>query len=157
MPHCIRERLFFVIELLPHINVSLNIIATLLLVIGFVLIKQRRELAHRRVMLATFGVNIIFLICYLTYHYYAGSKEFPRDTSVAPALVRYFYLGLLASHIVLAAAVPLLAIWTIYLGLTNQRDRHRRLAKWTWPIWLYVSVTGIVVYLMLYQIYVPPT
>jgi putative membrane protein len=145
-----------VIQWLPHINVSLNVLATLLLIVGFVLIKQRRELAHRRVMLATLGVNIIFLVCYLVYHYNAGSKEFPRDPSVAAPAVRYFYLALLASHVILAAAVPVLAVWTIYLGLKNKRERHRRLAKWTWPIWLYVSVTGVIVYLMLYQIYIPP-
>ena len=143
------------IEWLPHVNVSLNAIATVLLIIGFVLIKQKRETAHRNTMLATFGVNMVFLVCYLTYHYYAGSKQFPRDPAVAPDVVRYFYYGLLASHVLLAAAVPFLAIWTIYLGLKGQRERHRRIAKWSWPIWLYVSVTGVLVYLMLYQIYVP--
>jgi putative membrane protein len=127
----------------------------MLLIAGFVLIKQKRERAHRNVMLATFGVNMVFLVCYLTYHYYAGSKQFPKDPEVAPTIVRYFYYGLLASHVLLAAAVPVLAIWTIYLGLKGHRERHKRLAKWTWPIWLYVSVTGVIVYLMLYQIYVP--
>jgi putative membrane protein len=145
-----------VIQWLPHINVSLNAIATILLIVGYVLIKQRREHAHRRVMLATLGVNVIFLVSYLVYHYNAGSKPFPRDPNVASDLVRYFYLGLLASHVVLAAAVPVLAIWTIYLGLKNKRESHRKLAKWTWPIWLYVSVTGVIVYLMLYQLFVPP-
>lgn len=144
------------IEWLPHVNVSLNSLATLLLIAGFVLIKQKRETAHRNVMLATFGVNMVFLVCYLTYHYYAGSKPFPRDPEVAPTLVRYFYYGLLASHVLLAAAVPVLAVWTIYLGLKGHRERHKRLAKWAWPIWLYVSVTGVIVYLMLYQIYELP-
>ncbi len=143
------------VEWLPHINVSLNALATLLLIAGYVLIKQKREAAHRNVMLATFGVNMIFLVCYLTYHYYAGSKSFPRDPEVAPNIVRYFYYGMLASHVLLAATVPFLAIWTIYLGLKGHRERHRRIAKWSWPIWLYVSVTGVLVYLMLYQIYVP--
>ncbi len=143
------------VEWLPHINVSLNALATLLLVIGFLLIKSKREIAHRNVMLATFGVNMVFLVCYLTYHYYAGSKQFPRDPDVASDGIRYFYYGLLASHVLLAATVPFLAIWTIYLGLKGQRERHRRIAKWSWPIWLYVSVTGVIVYLMLYQIYVP--
>ena len=143
------------VEWLPHVNVSLNALATLLLVIGFVLIKQKRETAHRNVMLSTFGVNVVFLVCYLTYHSYAGSKQFPRDPSVASDAVRYFYYGLLASHVLLAATVPFLAVWTIYLGLKGQRERHRRIAKWSWPIWLYVSVTGVIVYLMLYQIYVP--
>ena len=145
------------IEWLPHVNVSLNALATLLLIAGFVLIKQKRESAHRNMMLATFGVNMVFLVCYLTYHYYAGSKQFPTDPDVASTAVRYFYYGLLASHVLLAAAVPVLAIWTISLGLKGQRERHKWLAKWTWPVWLYVSVTGVLVYLMLYQFYVPPT
>ncbi len=144
-----------VIELLPHINVSLNGIATVLLIAGFVLIKQKREIAHRKVMLATFAVNVIFLVCYLTYHAYAGSKPFPTDTNVAPSSVRYAYYALLLSHILLAGLVPFLALGSIYLGLTGRRDQHRRLSVITWPVWLYVSVTGIVVYLMLYQIYVP--
>jgi uncharacterized membrane protein YozB (DUF420 family) len=146
-----------VIEYLPHVNVSLNALATILLIAGFVLIKQKRERAHQQLMLATFGVNIIFLVCYLTYHAYAGSKPFPTDPAVAPTLVRYVYYGVLLTHVVLAALVPFLAIGSIYLGLTQQRARHRRLSVITWPIWLYVSVTGIVVYLMLYQIYVPNT
>ncbi len=143
------------IEWLPHVNVSLNALATLFLIIGFVLIKQKKEGGHRNMMLATFGVNVVFLVSYLTYHAYAGSKPFPVDPSVAAVPVRYFYYGLLASHVVLAALVPFLAVVTIYLGLQGRRESHRRLAKWTWPIWLYVSVTGVVVYLMLYQIYVP--
>lgn len=143
------------IELLPHINVSLNAVATALLIAGFVFIKQKRELAHRNVMLATFAVNLIFLVCYLTYHAYAGSKPFPTDPSVAPTMVRYAYYGLLLSHILLAGLVPFLAIGSIYLGLKGKRAQHRRLSVITWPVWLYVSVTGIIVYLMLYQIYVP--
>ncbi len=144
------------IEWLPHVNVSLNATATLLLIIGFVLIKQKREKAHRNVMLSTFGVNMVFLVCYLVYHYYAGSKQFPRDPAVAPDFVRYFYYGLLASHVMLAAAVRFSQSGRFNLGLMGHRERHRRLAKWSWPIWLYVSVTGVLVYLMLYQIYVPP-
>jgi putative membrane protein len=143
------------IQWLPHINVSLNALATLLLVLGFVFIKQRKETAHRNTMLATFSVNVVFLVCYLTYHYYAGSKPFPRDPEVASAGVRYFYLGLLASHVLLAAVVPFLALYSIYLGLKGKRELHKKFAVWTWPIWLYVSVTGVAVYLMLYQIYVP--
>ena len=143
------------IQWLPHVNVSLNLLATLLLVVGYFLIRQKREVAHKRVMLATFAVNVIFLISYFTYHANVISKPFPTDTAIAPVGVRYFYYALLLSHVVLAALVPVLAIWTIYLGLKGRRESHRRLAKWTWPIWLYVSVTGVIVYLMLYQIYVP--
>ena len=143
------------IEWLPHINVSLNALATVLLIAGFVLIKLGREHAHKWVMLATLCVSIAFLGCYLVYHFNVPSKPFPTDSSVAPTAIRYGYYCLLASHVVLAATVPFLAIASIYLGLTNRRTAHRRLSVWTWPIWLYVSVTGVIVYLMLYQIYVP--
>ena len=143
------------IDILPHINVSLNALATVLLVIGLVLIKRKRELAHRNVMLAAFGVNLMFLVSYLTYHAYAGSKPFPTDPQVAPTSVRYVYYVILLTHILLAAVVPLLAVGSVYLGLTGQRLRHRRLSVVTWPVWFYVSITGILVYLMLYQWYVP--
>lgn len=143
------------IELLPHINVSLNVIATFLLIAGFVFIKRGKENAHRKVMLATYGVNMLFLACYLTYHFNVGSKSFPKDPNVAAPIVRTFYLILLFSHVVLAAIVPFLAVASIWLGLSGRRAAHRRVSVWTWPIWLYVSITGVVVYLMLYQIYVP--
>ncbi len=144
------------IDWLPHVNVSLNALATVLLIVGYILIKQKREAAHKKVMLATFGVNCIFLVSYLTYHAYAGSKPFPTDTSIASTPVRYMYYAILLTHVLLAALVPVLAIWTIYLGLKGNRAGHRRLAVVTWPVWLYVSITGIIVYMMLYQIYVPP-
>lgn len=143
------------IQWLPHLNVSLNASTTVLLVIGFVLIKRGRKTAHKRVMLSALCVSTLFLVSYLVYHANVPSKRFPVDTAVAPAIARYFYLGLLATHSLMAASVPFLAIWTVYLGLKGKIAWHRRVAKWTWPIWLYVSVTGILVYLMLYQIYVP--
>ncbi len=140
------------LEMLPHVNASLNAVATLLLVVGYVQIKQRRELAHRRTMLACFAVSALFLASYLTYHIgIEGSKKFPAEYPTA----RLFYLFVLATHAVLAALVPVLAIVSIYLGLRDRRAAHRRVARWTLPIWLYVSVTGVIVYLMLYQIYVP--
>ena len=138
------------INQLPHVNAALNSLAALLLVIGYALIKRGRINAHRNVMLAAFGTSVVFLACYLTYHYFAGSKHFPTHYGAA---IRYTYLGILLTHVVLAAAVPFLAVWTIYLGLTNQQQRHIRWARWTFPIWLYVSVTGVIVYLMLYQLY----
>ena len=138
------------ILLLPHVNAALNSLAAVLLVAGFVLIKRRRETAHKRAMLASFAVSIVFLGCYLVYHANVGSRAFPAEP---PDFVRYFYLTVLASHVVLAAAVPFLAAITIYLGFSDRRVAHRRLARWTFPIWLYVSITGVVVYLMLYQIY----
>ncbi len=145
------------IEVLPHVNASLNALATVLLIAGYVSIKARQEALHKWLMLACFAVSIVFLTSYLTYHFNipGGSKRFP---SYPPPAVRYAYKGILLTHIVLAAAVPFLAVGTIWLGLADRRLAHRKLAWWTFPIWLYVSITGVVVYLMLYQIYIyPPT
>jgi putative membrane protein len=140
------------LEVLPHVNAALNGLAALLLVAGYILIRMRRETAHKWTMLGCFGVSTIFLACYLTYHFgIGGSKPFPEDAGN----VRVVYLAILATHAVLAVAVPPLAIATIYFGLRDQRAWHRRLARWTFPIWLYVSVTGVVVYWMLYQMYGP--
>ena len=141
-----------IVHSLPHVNASLNFVATALLVVGYVLIKRRREVAHRNVMLACFAVSVLFLISYLTYHYSAGHVKFPK---YPPPAVRYTYFAVLMTHIPLAMTVPFLAIGTIYFGLKDSRNAHRRLARWTFPIWLYVSVTGVVVYLMLYQLYPP--
>ncbi len=141
-----------IVEILPHVNAALNSLAAVLLVAGFVLIKLRRERAHKRVMLTCFAVSVLFLACYLVYHSQVLSKKFP---SYPPDSVRYFYYGILLTHVLLAATVPFLALATIYFGLRNNRVRHVRLARWTFPIWLYVSITGVVVYLMLYQIYPP--
>lgn len=143
------------IELLPHVNVSLNGLATLLLVIGRVLIHQKREKAHRNVMMAALVVSGLFLCCYLVYHFNVPSKKFPTDTDVAPLAARYAYYAILLSHVLLAITVPFLAMASIYYGLKDNRVAHRRVVAWSWPIWLYVSVTGIIVYAMLYQIYVP--
>ncbi len=141
------------IEWLPHINVSLNSLASVLLIAGFLLVKFGHERAHRNVMLATFAVSVLFLACYLTYHFQVPSKKFPTDTNVAPLAARYFYYGLLLSHVLLAVTVPVLAVWAIWKGLAGDRIGHKRIVKWAWPIWLYVSGTGVIVYLMLYQIY----
>ena len=141
------------IEWLPHVNVSLNSLASALLIVGFVLVKFGYERAHRIVMLATFVVSAVFLISYLTYHFQLPSKKFPTDTNVAPLAARYFYYALLLSHVLLAVTVPVLAILAIWRGLAGDRIGHKRIVKWAWPVWLYVSGTGVIVYLMLYQIY----
>ena len=142
------------VEVLPHVNASLNALATVLLVVGYVLIKRRQEIAHKWTMLSCFGVSVVFLACYLTYHFNipGGSKRFP---SYPPDWIRYGYYSLLLTHVLLAAAVPFLAVITIWLGLTDRRAAHRKLAWWTFPIWLYVSITGVMVYLLLYQLYPP--
>lgn len=131
---------------LPTLNASLNGLATVLLVMGYVLIRQGRWEAHKRVMLSAFAVSVAFLTSYLIYHSYELTKEFP---GTGPA--RMVYLVILVSHIILAAAVPFLALITIYRGLRSQWDRHRRIARITFPIWLYVSVTGVIIYGMLYH------
>ena len=141
-----------IVPILPHINASLNAVATVLLVAAYVLIKRRQERAHKWVMLACFGVSAVFLFCYLTYHFYKGHVKFPAETYPTAA---YVYWTILLSHIILAITVPFLAIGSIYLGLADKRRAHVRLTKWAFPIWLYVSVTGVIVYLMLYQIYPP--
>ncbi|MEX2140728.1 MAG: DUF420 domain-containing protein [Pirellulales bacterium] len=138
---------------LATVNAALNAAATVLLIVGYVLIKQKREIAHRNVMLAAFGVSVAFLACYLYYHIVEMQGRSTPFTGAGP--VRYAYYTILISHVILAAAVPFLAAANIYLGLANLRYRHRRLARWTFPIWLYVSITGVVIYWMLYHLYPP--
>lgn len=142
-------------RVLPHWNASLNALATVLLVVAFMLIRARRERAHRNVMLAAFGVSAAFLASYLVYHLWAKAGLSTPFPTYPPTAVRYAYYAVLLSHIVLAIFVPVLALLAIYWGYRDDRVRHRRVAKWAFPIWLYVSVTGVVVYLMLYQIYPP--
>jgi putative membrane protein len=141
-----------IVPFLPHVNASLNALATVLLVIAYVLIKRRQEKAHKWVMLACFGVSAVFLASYLTYHFVKRHVPFPAE--IYPT-ASYFYYGVLITHVILAITVPFLAIGSIYLGLADKRRGHVRLAKWAFPIWLYVSVTGVIVYLMLYQIFPP--
>jgi len=131
---------------LPAVNATLNATAAVLLVWGYILIRRRAVAAHRNVMLAAFATSIVFLACYLIYHYNVGSVRFAKTGGI-----RTFYLSLLASHTILAAMVPPLAIITLSRGLRERFDKHRKIARWTLPVWLYVSVTGVVVYWMLYQ------
>jgi uncharacterized membrane protein YozB (DUF420 family) len=131
---------------LPTVNAALNALVAALLLVGFALVRRGRIASHRRVMLAAFAGSVLFLVSYLVYHYQVGSVRF---TGTGGA--RTFYLAILASHTVLAAAVPVLALVTLSRGLAARYDRHRAIARWTLPIWLYVSVTGVVVYWMLYR------
>jgi putative membrane protein len=131
---------------LPTINAVLNGTAAVLLVWGYTLIRRGHKLQHRRVMLAAFTASVLFMVSYVIYHAQAGSVRFPGTGTI-----RTVYLLILATHTVLAIAVPPLAIVTLTRGLAGRFDRHRRIARWTLPIWLYVSVTGVVVYLMLYH------
>ena len=131
---------------LPAINASLNALAGVLLVIGYALMRARRIDLHRRVMIAAFVTSSLFLICYLTYHAQVGSVRFTRQGFVRP-----LYFTILITHVTLAAAVLPLAIVTLTRGLKGRYPRHRAIARWTFPIWLYVSVTGVLVYVLLYQ------
>jgi uncharacterized membrane protein YozB (DUF420 family) len=139
-------------SVLPHVNASLNFVACVLLIIGVWLIKQGKETAHKAAMLSCFAVSVAFLGCYVAYHLQEFSKPFPRAEFPQAAIVYYI---ILATHIPLAALVPFLAITTIVLGFRDRRQAHRRWAKITFPIWLYTSVTGVLIYLMLYVWFVP--
>lgn len=132
--------------LLPAINAVLNSTAALLLVLGFWFIKQRNIPAHKRCMLSAFGVSTVFLVCYLIHHYQVGSIPFRHG---GPWRVLYF--AILIPHVLLAAAVVPMALVTISRGLKGQFLRHKALARVTFPVWLFVSISGVVVYLMLYQ------
>jgi putative membrane protein len=131
---------------LPAVNATLNAIASIFLVIGWVLIKQGRRDQHRVAMLCAFGASTLFLAGYLVYHYHIGSKPYEGQGPI-----RVFYFAILISHIILAAFTLPLAIITLSQGLRERWRQHRRIARWTLPIWLYTSVTGVIVYWMLYQ------
>lgn len=131
---------------LPLVNAALNAVAAVLLIWGYALIRQKRIATHRRVMISAFVVSSLFLIGYLTYHFAAGLVLFRKTGAI-----RAVYMSILGTHTVLAATVPVLAVITLSRALSARYDRHRRIARWTLPIWLYVSVTGVVVYVMLYR------
>ena len=131
---------------LPALNATLNGIAGMFLLAGFYFIRRGQIARHRASMLAAFAMSTLFLISYLVYHANVGSVPFQGRGPI-----RTLYFAILISHIILAAAVPPLALVTLFRGLRRDDARHRRIAKITWPIWVYVSVTGVIVYLMLYQ------
>ena len=131
---------------LPTLNAALNALSALLLAVGWRLIRARRIVAHRRTMWSALAVSSAFLVSYLVYHFQVGSVRFQ-----GAGAIRILYFAILISHTLLAAAVPPLALVTLSRALGRRFDRHREIARWTLPIWLYVSVTGVVVYWMLYQ------
>lgn len=132
---------------LPTLNACLNTLSAILLVTGYILIRRRKIDAHKKVMLSALTTSTLFLISYLTYHYNVGSVRFQH-----PGILRIVYLTILLTHTILAAAVAPMALITVYRAWTGQIARHRKLARITLPIWLYVSVTGVIVYLMLYHL-----
>ena len=135
---------------LAPLNAVLNGCATVLLLAGFIFIKNGKVRAHRACMLSAMGFSAIFLTSYLVYHYNVGNVRFSGQ-----GWVRSLYFSILIPHIILAAAIVPLALTTIWFALRGRFQSHRRIARWTWPLWMYVSVTGVIVYLMLYRMYTP--
>ena len=133
---------------LPTVNACLNGISAVLLVWAYLLIRRKQVAQHRRVMLTAFCTSCLFLVCYLVYHAQVRSVPFHHEGTN----LRTVYFAILITHTILAATVPVLAIITLRRGLAARYDKHRRIARWTLPIWLYVSVTGVVVYMMLYHL-----
>ena len=130
----------------PAINATLNATSGVLLIVGYLLMRARRIEWHRRFMIAASVVSLLFLICYVVYHAQVGSVRFTRQGFVRP-----LYFTILITHVTMAATVLPLAIVTLTRGLKGRYPQHRRIARWTFPIWMYVSVTGVLVYVLLYQ------
>jgi uncharacterized membrane protein YozB (DUF420 family) len=135
---------------LPALNAALNATSAILLTSGYRFIRRRQITAHKRCMLAACATSALFLLSYLTYHYYIGSMPFRGQGWVRP-----LYFTILISHTTLAAAIVPLALTTLFRAWKADFRRHARLARWTLPIWLYVSVTGVIIYVMLYQLFPP--
>ena len=136
----------FDFTILPGVNATLNGIATIFLVLGWTFIKRRDMRRHRACMIGAFVMSGLFLVSYLVYHANVGSVPFQRQ-----GVIRFVYFAILITHIVLAALILPLALMTLSRALAQRFDRHRAIARWTLPIWLYVSVTGVVIYVMLYR------
>jgi putative membrane protein len=133
---------------LATLNACLNATSALFLLLGRRAIRRMEIDRHRRLMISAAVTSAVFLVSYLTYHATAGSVRFTGQGAVRP-----LYFAILVSHTLLAVAVLPMALRTLYLGLKRRDDRHRKIARWTYPVWLYVSVTGVVVYVMLYRLY----
>ncbi len=135
------------ISFLPTLNAALNTCCTILLVTGYILIRKGRRQAHRKVMLGALAVSMLFLTSYVIYHGARGSTPFPGQGTI-----RWFYFTLLLTHVILAATIVPLVLITVRRALKGKTESHRKLARWTLPLWLYVSVTGVVIYGMLYHL-----
>jgi putative membrane protein len=135
---------------LAPLNAILNATATVLLLAGFVFIRRKQVAAHRACMLSALAVSAVFLISYLTYHYHVGEVRFSGTGWVRP-----LYFLILIPHVMLAGLIVPLALGTAYFALQTRFATHRKMARWTWPLWIYVSITGVVIYFMLYRLYTP--
>ena len=131
---------------LPGLNAALNALATLFLLAGYACVRQQKIVAHRACMLAALATSVLFLTSYLIYHYNVGSRPF-----TGTGAIRFVYFAILISHVLLAIAIVPLVLVTVSRALTRRFDRHRRIARITWPLWMYVSISGVIVYVMLYR------
>ncbi|HXD32462.1 MAG TPA: DUF420 domain-containing protein [Pyrinomonadaceae bacterium] len=138
----------YFVGFLPHLNAVLNSASAILLVTGYIFIRRQRVGAHRACQVSAVVTSVLFLASYLTYHYYHGTTRFAGQ-----GLSRPVYFIILISHTILAIVIVPMVLVTLYRAIRNDFERHRKIARWTLPIWIYVSVTGVLVYLMLYQIY----
>ena len=132
---------------LPALNAMLNATSAVLLTIGWALIRRKRVELHRKVMIAAFCTSVVFLVSYLIYHAQVGSVRFTKQGPI-----RIVYFTILLTHTILAAAIVPMVLMSLSRGLKRQVARHRAIARWTMPLWLYVSITGVIVYLMLYRL-----
>ena len=139
------------IQDLPLINACLNGLAILFLTLGFVFIKQGNKTAHRNCMVSAFVTSAVFLTCYLIYHFSTRATRF-----LDPAWFKPIYLVILFTHVVLAVVILPLIFMTFSRALKARYELHKKIARWTWPLWMYVSITGVVIYLLLYQIFPQP-
>src|SRR5579859_1852060 len=138
---------------LPAVNASLNGLSAIFLTAGFIFIRQKKIAAHRNCMISAFCVSVIFLICYLTYHSYLAIVLHKGPTRfLNPLWFRPIYLSLLGTHTILAIVIVPMILRTLWLAKKERFEMHKRIARWTWPLWMYVSVTGVIVYFLLYQI-----
>jgi len=133
---------------LPHLNASLNALSSLFLLIGYVMIRRGRQVAHRKCMVAAFATSVVFLASYLVYHYSVPSTRF-----LEPKWFRPIYLTILLTHTILAVVIVPLILMSFHRAIKARYELHRKIARWTWPLWMYVSVTGVIIYLLLYQIF----
>lgn len=139
---------------LPAVNATLNGLSAVLLATGYIFIKRGNKIAHRNCMISALVTSTVFLVCYLTYHYRMKQAYGEAHTRfLDPVWFRPFYLAILFTHLIGAFAIVPLVIMTTTRALRERFDAHKRIARWTWPIWMYVSVTGVIIYLLLYQIF----
>ena len=139
---------------LPAVNACLNGLSAIFLSAGYYFIRRKDQVAHRNCMIAAFVTSTLFLACYPTYHCYLAYHLHRGPTPFnGPGWMRPIYLGILLTHTVLAALIVPLALITLWRALRQRFEMHKRIARWTWPCWMYVSVTGVVIYLLLYQVF----